>query len=576
MNDPQIAAALRARDPDAIAAIFDAYAEPLFQYCWLLLRGKEAAEIAVRDTLVVAAAHAERLRDPDQLRPWLYALARAECRRRRPVSAASADEPPARPSQPDADSRVVAWNAVTSMSPEASEVLDLSARHEMTPSDAALVLDMTRAQVSALLDAAKDELNQSLGAQLIVRRVGFDCSGLTAAVRGWAGIMTPEVRDRVLAHARGCEVCGPHIPRSVSAARVYGLLPAPLPEPGMRGEMLAWLADPTHAGYRDFAARRAVDAFPVAEPPAVEPPAVEPPAASAAPIEPVTPAEPAGQTAPATRGRRFRLGRGRLLAGIAAAGVAASAAAALALTGFPGTGHGPARGGVTAASSALPASEGSPSRIGAVAATPIPRGGHAKHSPPLLTVRIPGGPPSGRDGQALFLSAAQQGASARSRQPASRPPKPRGKTEPAPARAGTLSVSRGTLNLGTGSTGTIVLTADGGPVSWSASSSSNLVELSSTSGSLSAGESVTVTVTLARHTAGGSATIAFGPGAEHVQVTWASRPAPAPSPSSGDTGSPQPAPPGSPSVHHRRSRSGGPWPRRHPAPETSSAATGSP
>src|SRR6266568_1266182 len=111
MNDAQIAAALRARSPGALAELFDAYGDRLFRYCWRMLRNREIAQIALRDTLVVAQAHIARLADPECLGPWLYSLARAECRRRRPVPATEADEPPARPSQQDADSRLIAWNA---------------------------------------------------------------------------------------------------------------------------------------------------------------------------------------------------------------------------------------------------------------------------------------------------------------------------------------------------------------------------------------------------------------------------------------------------------------------------------
>jgi len=57
MNDPQIAATLRAGSPAALAELFDAYGDRLFRYCWCLLRNREIAQIALRDTLVVAEAH---------------------------------------------------------------------------------------------------------------------------------------------------------------------------------------------------------------------------------------------------------------------------------------------------------------------------------------------------------------------------------------------------------------------------------------------------------------------------------------------------------------------------------------
>ena len=84
MNDHQLAAALRATSPDAIAELYDAYGERLFRYCWSMLRNREMALAAVRDTLAVAQAYIVRLTDSESLGRWLYSLARVECRRRRP------------------------------------------------------------------------------------------------------------------------------------------------------------------------------------------------------------------------------------------------------------------------------------------------------------------------------------------------------------------------------------------------------------------------------------------------------------------------------------------------------------
>ena len=92
MNDHQIAAALRASSPDAIAELFDAYGERLFRYCWSMLRNREIAQVALRDTLAVAQAYIVRLADSESLGPWLYSLARAECRRAGPF-------PPRRPTR---------------------------------------------------------------------------------------------------------------------------------------------------------------------------------------------------------------------------------------------------------------------------------------------------------------------------------------------------------------------------------------------------------------------------------------------------------------------------------------------
>ena len=87
MQPSQIVAALRANVADAPAELFDVYGEQLIAYCWQSLRNADATLIAVRDTMIVAQAHAERLRDPELLGPWLLALAEAECARRKPAAA---------------------------------------------------------------------------------------------------------------------------------------------------------------------------------------------------------------------------------------------------------------------------------------------------------------------------------------------------------------------------------------------------------------------------------------------------------------------------------------------------------
>ena len=75
-------AAITAEDPAGIAMAYDRYAAGLYGYChWMLHDSADAAE-ALKDTFVVAAATLGDLPEPSKLRPWLFALARNECRRR--------------------------------------------------------------------------------------------------------------------------------------------------------------------------------------------------------------------------------------------------------------------------------------------------------------------------------------------------------------------------------------------------------------------------------------------------------------------------------------------------------------
>src|SRR5690349_8633809 len=79
MKDPRLASCLLESSPDALAELFDAYGDRLFRYCWGMLRSRSRAQVALRDTLLVAQARIARLADPEDpasLAPWLYSLAR--------------------------------------------------------------------------------------------------------------------------------------------------------------------------------------------------------------------------------------------------------------------------------------------------------------------------------------------------------------------------------------------------------------------------------------------------------------------------------------------------------------------
>jgi DNA-directed RNA polymerase specialized sigma24 family protein len=85
MQDRELVAAIVAGDPDGLAEAYDRYAAPLYTYCRVMLPDPDprgGAALAVQDTFIIAAAKLQGLRDPDQLRSWLHAVARNECLRR--------------------------------------------------------------------------------------------------------------------------------------------------------------------------------------------------------------------------------------------------------------------------------------------------------------------------------------------------------------------------------------------------------------------------------------------------------------------------------------------------------------
>ena len=81
-HDREVVAAITAGNAAGMALVYDRHAPALYSYChWMLHDSADAAE-SLQDTFVLAAATLSELPEPSKLRPWLFALARNECRRR--------------------------------------------------------------------------------------------------------------------------------------------------------------------------------------------------------------------------------------------------------------------------------------------------------------------------------------------------------------------------------------------------------------------------------------------------------------------------------------------------------------
>jgi hypothetical protein len=536
MNYPQIAA----------AELLENQADRLFLYCWSVLRSRETAQIALRDTLLAASADASGTR--------LYSLARAECGRHRAVPAADADEAPVCLGRNDADNRLVAWNAAMSLEPAEFEALELSTRHTV---DLGQVLGRPADQAQALLARARQNLERAVGAEVLARR-GHPCPDRAEVLAGWSGTMTPELRDRVLAHATGCEACTEARPRNVSAARVFSLLPAPALSPQARAELLDSLTTPppsVPAPTGDSAAP-AAEASAVTEPPAAAAAAALPPPVDL-PLAALVQPPPSVTPLPSRRGRRTSL----VIAGIGAVASAVVITSAFALAGS--SRPAPAVREVTptmmagTATGTVPQAAG----LGSAGSGPVASGNEAARLSRVQSrTQLPTPPPlagtAGGRNQVLITAATQPLSPAQTtatrKGAAGQPAAPATSASP-----GTLQLSAGSVRVGVGTTGQITLTAIDGPVRWSASSSApNQVSLSSTAGTLAAGQSATLTVTVTRVTPAGSATLTFDSSAsasQLVQVIWTApasggavsrpprHPRPHPSPSASPT-EPSPSP----------------------------------
>jgi len=235
VDGPALVDLLAAGDPRGLAGVYDAYADRLFAYCVSLLHDREAAADATHDTLLIARERIGQLRDPERLRPWLYAIARNECLRalrdrRRTTeldeAAGLTDDSADLGAALRADElRELVWSAAASLNPGEREVLELSVRHGLEGADLADALGVSTNHASALLSRSRTQLERALSALVLARTGRDDCAELDGMLRNWDGRLTPLLRKRLVRHLERCPICGEQRRLRVSAAALLAGVP---------------------------------------------------------------------------------------------------------------------------------------------------------------------------------------------------------------------------------------------------------------------------------------------------------------------------------------------------------------
>ena len=194
MRDSEVVASIVAGDSLGLAASYDRYADPLYQYCRTLLSDPADAADAVQDTFVIAASRLDRLRDPDRLRPWLYAVARNEALRilRSKKGTSALHEAPdvtddSGDAAADADRaylRALLEDATAGLNPAEREVIELQLRQGLETAEVATVLGVSRNHAHALLSRARGQLETCLAVLLVGRAGRGECDELGRPARG--------------------------------------------------------------------------------------------------------------------------------------------------------------------------------------------------------------------------------------------------------------------------------------------------------------------------------------------------------------------------------------------------------
>ncbi|QSB16811.1 sigma-70 family RNA polymerase sigma factor [Natronosporangium hydrolyticum] len=246
MDDRALVAALVAGDQRGLESAYRTYADRLLTYCRSMLRDADSAADAVHDTFVIASQRAGQLREPDRLRPWLYAIARNECLRQlrgraRQVPVAEVAEMGESEQDPlagvrEAELQELVWAAAEGLNQGDREVFELSVRHDLPAAEVSVLLGISVAHAHARLSRARAQLERALGALLVARTGQGDCPELATLLSGWDGRLTALLRKRVSRHIEMCDSCAERQRRQLRPAALFSayaaapwlLLPAEL------------------------------------------------------------------------------------------------------------------------------------------------------------------------------------------------------------------------------------------------------------------------------------------------------------------------------------------------------------
>jgi RNA polymerase sigma factor (sigma-70 family) len=248
-TDAGLARAAAAGDRGAFAGIYDRYADRLHDFCVGMLRDRDAAADCVQDTFCTAASRLPQLRDPDKLRPWLYAIARNEALRRireRRRETLSDELPEAISPEPGPDTLAARTeladliaDAAGGLSDRDRSVLELAYRHGLDGPDLADALGVSPNHATKLVYRLRETIERALGALLVSRRArntGGGCPALAAILDGWDGQFSVLMRKRIVRHIESCPTCDEERHRLVSPVALLGAAPVFIPAPAMLRE----------------------------------------------------------------------------------------------------------------------------------------------------------------------------------------------------------------------------------------------------------------------------------------------------------------------------------------------------
>ena len=251
--DSQLVTAYLSGDRNALASIYDLYAPGLYDTAAAMLSDRHDAADMVQDVFCIAAERLNQLRDPDRLKPWLYAVLRNEVYRRTkkrkratPTDFQSETVPDVVAAfDPNAEGAAASYDELAELVRSAAAglderdrlVLELSVRQGLSGTDLADALGVSAEQSYSLVHRMRDRIEKSLGAFTVAKMGSQDCNELATIISGWNGEFSVLIRKRVARHIDECSICEKTRSKYAPLA-LFGAAPVILLPLGLRDKVL--------------------------------------------------------------------------------------------------------------------------------------------------------------------------------------------------------------------------------------------------------------------------------------------------------------------------------------------------
>ncbi len=240
LTDAELVASARSGDRGALSEIYDGYADRLYDLCTSVLRDPEAAFDAMVDTFVLAALELYRLRRPEKLEPWLFALARQQLLGRdiRVGVDEHAEFDGATGKAASDGAGAIVWEAVSWLPGKERILLDLHARQPLDNQALADTLGVSPPHAAALVRDLDEKTERQLSALLVARLASPGCEHMKKLIAGEDEAHPDRWLRQVAAHVDRCRKCTFWREEQPKPMLLIGEVPAEPAPPEVRDEVL--------------------------------------------------------------------------------------------------------------------------------------------------------------------------------------------------------------------------------------------------------------------------------------------------------------------------------------------------